>query len=56
MTDCMPIQTPIVVSDTKSTGVEDYSNASYYMMLVGSLQYLTITRPDIAFCSSLYRW
>lgn len=36
MTDCMPIQTPIVVSDTKSKGVEDYSNASYYMMLVGS--------------------
>lgn len=47
MIDCKPIQTPIVDFNIKSEEAVDYHDASYYKVLVGSLQYSTITRPDI---------
>lgn len=49
MTDCKLIQKSIVVFYPKSEVLEANPDVSYYKMLVGSLQYLTISRPDIAF-------
>lgn len=49
MADCKTVSTPIVPSDVKSEISTEYCDVSFYKMLVGSLQYLTITRPDIAF-------
>ncbi len=52
MIDCKPANTPLSVSEKLSLhegsllGPED---ASHYRSVVGALQYLTLTRPDIAF-------
>jgi hypothetical protein len=50
MTDCRPYDTPIdttgkLSSDTGS--LLNTSDASDYRSLVGALQYLTMTRPDL---------
>lgn len=52
MTDCKPVTTPLSTSEKLSLhegsllGPDD---ASRYRSIVGALQYLTLTRPDIAF-------
>lgn len=49
MSTCKPISTPIVVQEHKAKTVADFADVSFYRMIVGSLQYQTITRPDISF-------
>jgi len=52
MTQCKPVSTPLSTSEKLSLhdgvllGPED---ATEYRSIVGALQYLTLTRPDIAF-------
>lgn len=55
MSDCKPVATPLSTSEKLSAfegtplGVND---ATRYQSIVGALQYLTLTRPDIAFQST----
>ncbi|XP_060670182.1 secreted RxLR effector protein 161-like [Ziziphus jujuba] len=50
MLDCKPISTPMEVN-AKLSAYEgkDLEDATMYQQLVGSLIYLTLTRPDISF-------
>lgn len=47
---CSPVITPMATSHylTKSSG-DVISNSSQYISMIGALQYVTLTRPDIAF-------
>lgn len=50
--DCKPMPTPLAVSEKLALGVGDLldsETATQYRSIVGGLQYLTLTRPDIAF-------
>ncbi|KAJ8768265.1 hypothetical protein K2173_021205 [Erythroxylum novogranatense] len=50
MTGCKPISTPMAIKGrTTSTSNELFNDPTFYRSLVGGLQYLTITRPDIVF-------
>ena len=50
MTDCKPLPTPSVVNQKLSIcDGELYPDAVKYRSLVGMLQYLTFTRPDIVY-------
>lgn len=52
MNKCKPVSTPLSVSgklyamEGEPLGLED---STWYSSLVGALQYLTLTRPDISF-------
>jgi hypothetical protein len=50
LADCKPAPTPI---DTKakvsSTTGQPYSDPTFYRSIVGALQYLTLTRPDLSY-------
>ncbi|XP_028076389.1 uncharacterized protein LOC114278518 [Camellia sinensis] len=53
LTDCKPCSTPLTVKTSyspfsSSSDELPFSNPSLYMSIVGGLQYLTITRPDLA--------
>lgn len=47
MVECHPCNTPIKLTDFAG---EAFSNPLLYRSTIGALQYLTLTRPDIAFC------
>jgi histone deacetylase 1/2 len=49
MLSCKPVDTPI--STSKATILPDplFSDATHFCQIVGTLQYLTVTRPDICF-------
>ncbi|XP_039131879.1 uncharacterized mitochondrial protein AtMg00810-like [Dioscorea cayenensis subsp. rotundata] len=49
MLDCKPMTTPM---ESKTKGLHDdtpLSDPTFYSSLVGALQYLTLTRPDLSF-------
>eukprot|EP00253_Pinus_taeda_P036220 PITA_36220 len=50
MTECNPVTTPME-QNLKLTSIEgkEFEDATKYRQLVGSLNYLTTTRPDISF-------
>ncbi|GLT91294.1 hypothetical protein SLE2022_091880 [Rubroshorea leprosula] len=50
MLDCKPVVTPMAPkAKLFSTDGPAYSDPAFYRSIVGALQYLTFTRPDIAF-------
>lgn len=50
MIDCKPISTPVDVNAKLSaTAGDPIDNPTEYRSLVGALQYLTFTRPDIQY-------
>jgi hypothetical protein len=62
MTDCKPVSTPLSTSEKLTLHEGDLlgpNDASNYISVVGALQYLSLTRPDISFpvnkvCQFLY--
>jgi hypothetical protein len=50
MSHCYPISTPVYTPSKPSLhDGEPYHDASHYRSIAGALQYLTLTRPDIAY-------
>uniref|UniRef100_A0A1J3JSN7 Retrovirus-related Pol polyprotein from transposon TNT 1-94 n=1 Tax=Noccaea caerulescens TaxID=107243 RepID=A0A1J3JSN7_NOCCA len=49
MTDAKPVQTPMATSPKLTKSGALHSNPTEYRTLIGSLQYLSFTRPDIAY-------
>jgi len=54
MENCKLVQSPIVPSSKLSKeGNDEMVDETYYKQMVGSLMYLTATRPDIMYAVSL---
>jgi histone deacetylase 1/2 len=49
MSSCHPVATPVDAKGKLSADGDAIADAKSYRSLVGALQYLTVTRPDIAF-------
>ncbi|XP_043694422.1 uncharacterized mitochondrial protein AtMg00810-like [Telopea speciosissima] len=49
MTKCKPILTPMAVSSSSDSGGEKFSDPKRYLSIVGALQYITLTHPNVAF-------
>ena len=50
MIHAKPAVTPLAVDPPLTKVGSPYSNPTEYRALIDSLQYLGITRPDLAFC------
>ncbi|XP_020672371.1 uncharacterized protein LOC110092247 [Dendrobium catenatum] len=51
--DCKPSQTPIALKPSSNNNNFLNSDSKLYGQIAGSLQYLTITRPDIAYATNM---
>ncbi|XP_019192715.1 PREDICTED: uncharacterized protein LOC109187009 [Ipomoea nil] len=49
MMDCKSLTTPAAVSQAVSPSSQPHENPTQYRRIVGALQYLTITRPDLSY-------
>ncbi|XP_031101872.1 uncharacterized protein LOC116005775 [Ipomoea triloba] len=49
MSDCKPLSTPISVSRPVPVQADPYDDPTRYRSIVGALQYLIVTRPDLSF-------
>ncbi|XP_043698708.1 uncharacterized mitochondrial protein AtMg00810-like [Telopea speciosissima] len=50
MSDCKPVSTPISTSTKPfDSGGDAMPNPTDYRSIVGALQYVTLTRPDVSF-------
>ena len=49
MVDCKPMNTPLETKVQVSSEAEPLDDPSYFRGLVGALQYLTLTRPDLSY-------
>ncbi|XP_019154331.1 PREDICTED: uncharacterized protein LOC109150810 [Ipomoea nil] len=49
MLDCKPLDTPASVTQPMSSAAVPHDNPTQYRRVVGALQYLTITRPDLSY-------
>ncbi|XP_019160464.1 PREDICTED: uncharacterized protein LOC109157036 [Ipomoea nil] len=49
MTDCKPLATPAAVTKAVTPSEELFDNPTQYRRIVGALQYVTITRPDLSY-------
>ncbi|XP_020698062.1 uncharacterized protein LOC110110778 [Dendrobium catenatum] len=47
MLNCKPVSTPMTTNSTMAATSTAFDNPKLYRQIVGPLQYLTLTRPDI---------
>ncbi|CAH9128587.1 unnamed protein product [Cuscuta epithymum] len=53
MIDSKPVSTPLAAGDSLVSSGPSYYDPTLYRSIIGALQYLTITRPDLSFAVNL---
>lgn len=53
MLDCMSINTPLAQKHDLHLSDAPLDNETHYRSIVGALQYLTLTRPDLSYAVNL---